>query len=121
MSTVYGTRPRVEGQASAIEHEGTPLFAWAQIKPTGEYKNSSDIWSSLGIHFTEGPTYTLEKQEPINWHVMNESKQGVAFLSVTRKKISVAAGVDPLIMALVLCEISAYDWEVNECWNGALR
>ena len=127
VSTVYGTRPRVEGQASITEHEGTPLFAWAQIKPTGQYKNSSDIWSCLGVHFSEdgvtfaeAATWTSEKQEPVNWHVMSGSQQGVAWLSCSLKKFSVAPGVDPLIIALLLCEISAYDYEVKKHWLGSI-
>ena len=45
--------------------------------------------------------------------------QGVAHIKATQNKFSVAPGVDPVLVALLLCEVSAYDYECFEHYRGA--
>ena len=96
------------------------MYAWAQIKPTGKILDAGKAWSSLGVHFRaadadrfeEAAAVTLEKQRPVHWHAVSGS-QGLAWLHQQRNKFSVAPGVDPLLIALLLAEEGAYEYEAG--------
>ena len=141
--SVFCSRPRREGQPTALTFEGVEMYAWADLHPTQAPPYATGaivpnpLWHHLGcynlaadgVSFESTPSFVLQRANVgvefgagkyNEWLATKEvvekfSKptEGVGIVPMSKDKLTVSAGVDPLLVALAAFESGAYDVEVT--------
>ena len=129
---VYAAKPRYAGQApeACVEAGGAMVFAWAQIKCTGQAMmmahNSMGIYYMTATGFAQVPSIVVNKNGLLGGFKCvssgTDKQQGLGILSqdgaAFSQSIICAANVDPLMLEYCHCVISRMSSEFQDAYGG---
>jgi len=113
---LYCVKPWIEGQPVGVQHDSTPLYAWAQLLPI-DSANARDGEQKVGIFvakgdedgFADAPIVILQGGLT-KAKALNVKHEKVAGLDKQGKQFAIAGGVDPITMTAAYIELYTYPY-----------